>query len=359
MNNVHHSSLTVAAIGAAIGVIGAVSMLLYQKVVKHNQRVGVRQDLAVMNQKIIALEEDLKLLRQQSQLHGKKRRSRKQVSNEEATYTGADNEVDVDGSSIAGTDFNDDEFFDFSDVEESAGDSDSRASEAISELCTLLVKMEDEHEDKESYLKDVHSQLQEIALSHPDNAEIAWRIAKLYYICSNNTEDAELTEVYILAGLKACEKMLDTRNADLIKWYAILVGSHAKILPIKDQIEAGYRFKEYVSKALELNPTDALLHHMLGRFKFEVADLSWFKRKVAAALFAEPPSATYEEAIDHFKKAEELATQPHLENMLFLGKAYMAINQPSDAIELLKKLCSLPALTKEDKAIQSEAGMLL
>jgi len=32
--------------------------------------------------------------------------------------------------------------------------------------------------------------------------------------------------------------------------------------------------------ALEIHPNDAYLHHLLGRFRYEVANLSWIERKV-------------------------------------------------------------------------------
>lgn len=69
-------------------------------------------------------------------------------------------------------------------------------------------------------------------------------------------------------------------NGNLYKWYAILVGVKSKFLPTKGKIENGYLFKEYVEKALELMPNDGYLHHLMGRFKYEVSELSWIEKKV-------------------------------------------------------------------------------
>jgi len=52
----------------------------------------------------------------------------------------------------------------------------------------------------------------------------------------------------------------------------------------------------------------------------QVANLSWIERKLASTLFAEPPSATYSEAVEHFLKAEDLSSMPCKENRLFLAK---------------------------------------
>lgn len=84
----------------------------------------------------------------------------------------------------------------------------------------------------------------------------------------------------VISGIDACEKLLDVQNADLHKWCAILVGLNGDFLPVAEKIKNGYRFKELVMGALEIRPNDADLHHLLGRFKYEVASLSWIERKV-------------------------------------------------------------------------------
>ena len=79
--------------------------------------------------------------------------------------------------------------------------------------------------------------------------------------------------------------MLHLRHANLYKWYAILVGLKSKFLPTKGKIENGYLFKEYVEKAMDVNPHDSFLHHLMGRFKYEVSELSWIERKVIFFFF--------------------------------------------------------------------------
>ena len=63
--------------------------------------------------------------------------------------------------------------------------------------------------------------------------------------------------------------------------------------------------------------------------------------KLATTLFATPPSASYEDAIKHFKKSESLAKEPFLENKLFLGKSYIALGQYKEGVEYLNQICDL------------------
>lgn len=59
-----------------------------------------------------------------------------------------------------------------------------------------------------------------------------------------------------------------------------------------------------LQKALHFNPTDGYAHYVLGRWCYQVASVGWLQRKAAAALFASPPESSYEQALEHFMKAE-------------------------------------------------------
>jgi hypothetical protein len=64
---------------------------------------------------------------------------------------------------------------------------------------------------------------------------------------------------------------LDESNAEAHKWFAVTVGSRGEFLSTRKKIEDGYMFKEHVDKAIALKPDDPSLHHLLGRFSYEVS----------------------------------------------------------------------------------------
>lgn len=66
---------------------------------------------------------------------------------------------------------------------------------------------------------------------------------------------------------------LDESHAEAHKWFAITVGTRGQFLGTREKIEGGFLFKQHVDKALALQPDDPLLHHLLGRFKYEVSIL--------------------------------------------------------------------------------------
>ena len=54
-----------------------------------------------------------------------------------------------------------------------------------------------------------------------------------------------------------------------------------------------------------------------------VVQLSWIERKMAATLFASPPTASLPEAITHFLQAERLKPDGWKENRLFIAKCFI------------------------------------
>lgn len=62
----------------------------------------------------------------------------------------------------------------------------------------------------------------------------------------------------------------DKDNAEANKWFAITIGSLGPYVGVSEKIRNGALFKAHIDKAILLNPNDPMLHHLLGRFCFEV-----------------------------------------------------------------------------------------
>lgn len=211
----------------------------------------------------------------------------------------------------------------------------------------------------EDFNHATYNWLRSLMDNYPNDVEITWRFARASYKYFTNTNDLDEKRAIIREGIVASEKLLHRRHAELYKWYAILVGVDADFQPISQRIKNGYVFKDHILKALEVQPDDSELHYLLGRFKYEAASLPWVHKKIAATLFGEPPSSTFEEAVDSFQKAEELANRPNLENRLFLSKSFVALNNYKSAVLWLQKILEVPARTAEDSNVHSEAKKLL
>ncbi|EZA56809.1 Regulator of microtubule dynamics protein [Ooceraea biroi] len=311
--------LIAAAIGATIGVISAASIFIYQKVLEKQQHAMKTAHLDEVDRRLAEIQAELERLRAQQSQQRKKKLNRRREN--DTTYSTKNDDTDVDAFSTA-TDIGDDEFFDCSDSENGISDIENRATEAT--RLGLDLSIFDVHYHQEGHEENDHFELHNLAGTYPDNVDIVWRYARICYKYSNCIADPNVRKDIILA----------------------------------EKIQNGYRFKEHVINALEIDPNDADLHHLLGRFRYEVANLGWIERKVAATLFSEPPSASYEDAIESFQSAEKFSTEANLENQLFLSKCYIALSKYELACDWLEKICDSSVINKNDEKIQNDARQL-
>lgn len=143
------------------------------------------------------------------------------------------------------------------------------------------------------------------------------------------------------------------------KWYAITVGSTSEFEPLLNQITVGAKYKDHIETAIELDNNDPSLYHLLGRWCFEIAMLSWWKRRAAATLVAEPPTSSLEEALRNFLKAEEIKPDFWLANLYWIGKCYYEKGDYQKAAEYLRKALSLPVSSDDDRESHSLAEELI
>lgn len=89
------------------------------------------------------------------------------------------------------------------------------------------------------------------------------------------------------------------------------------------------------------------------------ASLHWYEKKIASALFATPPTATFQEALDYFLKAEEIEPNFYSTNLLMLAKTYMRLEDAKMAYTYLVKCKEQPVKTPDDELAHSEAVKLI
>ncbi|XP_073535640.1 regulator of microtubule dynamics protein 1 [Phyllobates terribilis] len=143
------------------------------------------------------------------------------------------------------------------------------------------------------------------------------------------------------------------------KWYAICLSEVGDYEGIKVKIGNAYIIRDHFQRAIELNPKDATTIHLIGLWCYMFADLPWYQKKIAAALFAAPPSVTYDEALIYFEMAEEVDPNFYSKNLLYLGKTYLKLKNNETALMWLHKAKEYPVRTEEDKEVHKEATAIL
>ncbi|KOX67922.1 Regulator of microtubule dynamics protein 2 [Melipona quadrifasciata] len=348
-----HNNLIAAAIGVTVGVISAASIFIYRKILANQQYSTTISDLDAANKRIDELQTELEALRLQLRQQKKKRKTSRKFNSNDSTYT-VDNDTDVDVFSTT-TDIGDDEFYDCSDGESVVSDNDLRISEELNQL-DIILKEIDEQINNQFDVKAYYA-LQTLVKSHPDNVEVVWRFARASYHYAEAQTDNNVKRLFIFEGVQQCERVLENQNVNLYKWYAILIGLDGDYLSVTDKIKNGVVFKKYIEMALEIQPDDFELHYLLGRFKYEIANLSWIEKKVAATLFAKLPSSSIEEALKCFETAAKLgSTNPYTQ--LYISKCYIALKEYTHANNSLKEILEKPIVTIDDGKVYTEANKL-
>uniref|UniRef100_V5I9V0 Regulator of microtubule dynamics protein 1 n=1 Tax=Anoplophora glabripennis TaxID=217634 RepID=V5I9V0_ANOGL len=341
-----------AFLGAAVlGVLSAAGLYLVEHYRHEKCRHAMARDLARLDHELSQVKKELDQLLTKKKEKPHKPRKTRQVSKANSILSTTTDDY-LSGSNVDSSDL---EFYDLSDNEDVPNTSSTILEIVISEIDRKL------DGGTLSELEKTLEKLEDLCVEYPENPELLWRIGKAHQKISDKSDDTDFIREHVTKGIQACATALDLKSdsAEIHKWYAILIGSRSDFVSLQEKISDGHLFKKHVDEAIALNPQDPALHHMLGRFDYEVAGLKWYERKVAAALFAEPPNATYAEALSHFMKAEKLAHFEWKENKLMIAKCKITSGDYQEAVEWLERANGCKQGDGLDDKVDSEVKVLL
>eukprot|EP00013_Stygamoeba_regulata_P002885 CAMPEP_0177631726 /NCGR_PEP_ID=MMETSP0447-20121125/1901_1 /TAXON_ID=0 /ORGANISM="Stygamoeba regulata, Strain BSH-02190019" /LENGTH=285 /DNA_ID=CAMNT_0019133225 /DNA_START=38 /DNA_END=895 /DNA_ORIENTATION=+ len=151
------------------------------------------------------------------------------------------------------------------------------------------------------------------ALQQCDHADLHWRYARVLYHMNQAKTDKGVTELCKSHARRAVELAPDNFAAH--KWAGIALSMAAAVAD-------SFKIRDHFRRAIELNPRDATSHHLLGMWCLSVADLPWYKRRVANLMVDEALTSSYEEALQHFLDAEALDPGFYFDNAKGLATVY-------------------------------------
>ena len=137
-----------------------------------------------------------------------------------------------------------------------------------------------------------------------------WRVARaLYDVAQESSCPKDEAKLLTYASLQAAREALrlGPDNGKCHKWFGIALNATGDFEGTKASISNAYVIREHWEKAVELDPKDATSLHLLGRWAFALASLSWTSRKMASLIFGTPPAATFEEALAYFERSEAIS----------------------------------------------------
>ncbi|XP_035519872.1 regulator of microtubule dynamics protein 2 [Morone saxatilis] len=247
-----------------------------------------------------------------------------------------------------------------SEEEELSDAEQTDEEQPVDKLSVLLERIDCLHQGTESDKRESLNVLLEQRDEFGQNSTFLWRLIRAYCDVHDVSSTLEEKKTYAETGKKVGEEAvsLNPTCAESHQWYAIMCGIMAEYDTVQNKIRNGYIFKDHLDKAIELKPQDPMSYYLLGRWCYAVAQLSWIERKVAATLFGDPPSATVEDALNHFLKVEEIKPGYSKLNYVFLAKCYKVLGQREKARKMCEAACSINSVSKEDEEAQKELDVL-
>ncbi|KAM4689592.1 regulator of microtubule dynamics protein 1 isoform 2-T2 [Discoglossus pictus] len=201
-----------------------------------------------------------------------------------------------------------------------------------------------------------------IQYNKSEDDELLWRLARAtrdLAQLSTTKPDEKKRLVYESFDYAKNALAKNESNSAAHKWYGICLSDVGDYEGMKVKIGNAYKIREHFQRAVELNPKDATALHLIGVWCYSFADLPWYQAKIASALFATPPSSSFEEALIYFHMAEEVDPNFYSKNLVYLGKSYLKLNLKEEAIVWLTKAKQYPARSEEDQQVNKEAVTIL
>ena len=207
----------------------------------------------------------------------------------------------------------------------------------------------------------------EALLERSDSPQAHWRLARaLHQLAAAPGTPAPQR----LALLQRAQRALAAAKAELPRsaaaelgaahrWSGIVLSDLSALQGTREAILAAYAVRSDFEQALALDPGDASAHHLLGQWALRVALLGPWTRWLASTLYAEPPSATLDEAVAAFQSAEALQPGFWAANRAQLARALAAQGKGEEARRWAEAALALPARNADDAAAHEAARGVL
>lgn len=225
-------------------------------------------------------------------------------------------------------------------------------------MSTEELKLADELFDDAKY-QDTFDLLEK--LSEKDVVEVQWRFARAVFFISKQTNDNDQKAKYVREAFEYAQRALelDGKNFGANKWFGAILSEKSSLDGVTERIKQLENVKKHMTAAKDSNPTDPGIWHMLGQFNFKLSEVGWVTRKLINSVAANPPTASFEEALECFEKAEGLKPGFYSQNQLYLGKTYLALKQKDKAREWLQKASEVEVRSEDDRVCREEASEAL
>ena len=224
----------------------------------------------------------------------------------------------------------------------------------------ILLKEADNFEKQQKDPEAIEKYKQVLAVD-PVHIKALTRAAELNASIGTRQPDKNSKRLYYETALSLANRAFqaDSSNAEASYAMAMASGKMTEVESENKKIVAYVRdVKTYGDKALSLNADFGKAHYIIGKWHYEMVNLSGIKKAALKLIYGGMPAAEMDSAIAHMEKCRTL--EPYfVANYLDLAKAYRDDHKPAQALEVLNRLVKLPTRTANDVAMKAEGAKLL
>ena len=194
----------------------------------------------------------------------------------------------------------------------------------------------------------------------PKNLIALTRSSEICSSIGNRETTSKTRDAYFNAALLYAQTAIklypesDLSNVSM----AIAVGRIVLRKSGKDKIASVKDLKAYADKAIKINPNNFRAWHILGKWNYEVSNLTALERTAAKLLFGALPAASFATSIACYEKAKSI-NGTFVLNYLELAKAYKKNGELLKAKAALNTMLSLKNTTVDDGIAKEEGKVLL
>ncbi|MBC7866364.1 MAG: hypothetical protein H7X88_02410 [Gloeobacteraceae cyanobacterium ES-bin-316] len=224
-------------------------------------------------------------------------------------------------------------------------------SQDVSSLVSEAIRLEDIPNETAALNK-----LKEVLKIQPAHIYALSKSSELCSRIGSREKNTTTRDAWFKAALAYATKavsaapMSDEANVSM----AMVLGKSTLTKSGKEKLKNARQIKKHLDIALKTNPNSYLAWHILGRWNYEISNVSAVERAGAKIFYGGVPQGSIKNAIMYFEKSKTL--QPtFILNYLSLANAYHKDGQVAKAISLLKTVQYFEVNTEDDTAHKAEA----
>ena len=200
----------------------------------------------------------------------------------------------------------------------------------------------------------------EVLKIQPRNTTALCKVSELYSLLGKRQSTKEKQKAYYKAARNYAQQALSVNasQAEANFVMALAMGRMAIISSGEEKINAVRGIRTYAEECIRIDPQNYKGYHILGRWHFEVSDLSAVEKWLVKVAYGSLPPSSLKDAIFFYEKSRQL-NPGLLINYLELAKCYHRSDEDKKAVEMLNILGKLPNITVDDPIVKEEANKLL